>query len=483
MIDSSLPSPNLQQLREAGIVTYRFPLWAAGLVMALVLTPSVALAQSTDTASPASTRDESIRTVRELRLKNKPEEAIQASFRGLKEFPNDPDLLEELRKSVRQTLQANRHRDPQFQARIMAMTPSDVLALYHEVLVKIQAHYVDADKVTTTRLFSQGLEEYLAALGDPNFVAQHTKGMDEPILGRFRENLRKIWIGREVTSPRQACDLVAEIGATSKRALGIRTINAVVCEFICGACNCLDEYSSYLSASQYMTDLTGPHQMSVHVRPEEGGVVAYMRISHFQPSTPQEVESALKDLTAMGMTRALVLDLRGNAGGLFPAAVKTAEKFLPGGIIVTAQGQHDDANKVYTSTTGNAASDLPMVVLVDGETASAAEVLAVALRDNQRAKLVGTATFGKGSVQKVITFTTAEEIDSDTGKPRPRAAVRITLARLIGPSGAPITGVGVTPDQLIPDRDRQFDAALEQAKELARRYLSRMGMMNMRIGE
>src|SRR6476620_9455653 len=105
MIDSSLPSPNLQQLREAGIVTYRFPLWAAGLVMALVLTPRVALAQSTDTASLASTRDESIRTVRELRLKNKPEEAIQASFRGLKEFPNDPDLLEELRKSVRQTLQ------------------------------------------------------------------------------------------------------------------------------------------------------------------------------------------------------------------------------------------------------------------------------------------------------------------------------------------------------------------------------------------
>jgi Peptidase family S41 len=452
--------------------------------LALALTPSLALAQSTDSASPTSTREESIRTVRELRQKNKPEEAIQASFRGLKEFPNDPDLLDELRKSVRQALQANRHRDPQFQSRIMAMTAADVLALYREVLVKIQAHYVDSEKVTTTRLFAQGLEEFLAALGDPNFVAQQVKGPDESAIGRFRDNVRKAWIGREVATPGQAFELVAEIGATSKRLLGLRTINPVVCEFICGACNCLDEYSSYLSASQYMVESAGSHQMSVHVRPEEGGV-AYMRITHFQPSTPQEVENALKDLTAMGTTRALVLDLRGNTGGLFPAAVKTAEKFLPGGIIVTAQGQHDDANKVYTSTTGNAASDLPMVVLVDGETASAAEVLAVALRDNQRAKLVGTATFGKGTVQKVITFTTAEEIDSDTGKPRPRAAVRITLARLIGPSGTPISGVGVTPDQLIPDRDRQFDAALDQAKELARRYMSRMGMMNMgmRVGD
>ena len=98
-------------------------------------------------------------------------------------------------------------------------------------------------------------------------------------------------------------------------------------------------------------------------------------------------------------------------------------------------------------------------------------MLAVALRDNRRAKLIGTATFGKGSVQKVIAFTTAEEINPATGKPRPRAAVRITLARLIAPSGNPIAGVGVTPDQLILNRDRQIEAALEQARELARHYM------------
>ena len=117
-----------------------------------------------------------------------------------------------------------------------------------------------------------------------------------------------------------------------------------------------------------------------------------------------------------------------------------------------------------------------MIVLVDHETASAAEVLAVALRDNRRAKLIGTATFGKGTVQKVISFTTAEEIDPASGKARPRAAVRITLARLIAPGGNPITGVGVTPDQLEVDPTRQFDSAMEQAAEMARRYMG-MNMM------
>jgi C-terminal peptidase prc len=268
--------------------------------------------------------------------------------------------------------------------------------------------------------------------------------------------------------------VVATIAAAAKRVLGLRTINAVLCEFICGACNSLDEYSAYLSASQYMAESLGSPQLSVQVAYEVGNV-AIMRITQFQPSTPQEVETELKKMPMMGV-KAVVLDLRGNGGGLFTAAIKTAEQFLPAGVIVTAQGPSDDANKIYTSAAGNAASDLPMIVLVDNETASAAEVLAVALRDNRRARLIGTATFGKGTVQKVISFTTAEEIDPESGKTRPRAAVRITLARLIGPGGQPITGIGVAPDQVVPNPAQQMAAALQQARELAGRYMG-MGMM------
>lgn len=455
-------------------MTYRRPLRAFGLLIAFALVPSPAFGQPTESSPIPATVDQLLQTARELRKKNRPDEAIQVCFRALTIDRTNADALEELRKSVRFALQSQRHRDASFHARIMAMTQADVLALYTEVVAKIQSHYVDVEKVTAGRLFRQGLEEYLYALTDANFVDRHLKGVDETTIARFRLNLQKAWTGRDLVTPIQAKEAVAEIAAASKRVLGMRAVNPIVCEFICGACNSLDEYSAYLSAGQYLAESSASPQMSVNVRMEEGGV-AYVQITHFQPSTPEEVENAIKTLTDMGTARAIVMDLRGNTGGLFSAAVKTAEKFLPAGIIVTAQGQHDEANKVYTSTAGNAAFDLPMIVLVDAETASAAEVLAVALRDNRRAKLIGTATFGKGTVQKVVAFTTAEEVDED-GKVKPRAAVRITLARLIAPSGNPITGVGVTPDQLIPDRERQTSAAMEQARELGRRYMGGMMM-------
>ena len=451
-------------------MTRRFSLRAFGLLVAVVLASGPAFGQSTDSASSAVTVEQLLRTARELRKKNRPDEAIQACFRALSIDRTNADALEELRKSVRFAHQAQRHRDASFDARVLAMSQADVLALYAEVLAKLQSNYVDVEKVTADRLFRQGLNEFLVALADPNFIERYLKGVDETNIIRFRTNLRKAWSGRAVANAAQAKEVVAAVGVECKRLLGVASINPVVCEFICGACNSLDEYSAYLSAGQFLAESAALPQLSVTIRLEDGGV-AYLQITHFDPSTPEEVDNALKGLANMGPVRALVLDLRGNTGGLFPAAVKTAERFLPGGIIVTAQGQHDDTNKVYTSTSGNTAFELPMIVLIDGETASAAEVVAVALRDNRRAKLIGTATFGKGSVQKVIAFTTAEEIDPATGKARPRAAVRITLARLIAPSGNPITGVGVTPDQLILNRDRQTEAALEQARELARRYM------------
>jgi hypothetical protein len=457
-------------------VTHRFALRAAGLLLAFALVPSFAHGQSTELAPTIATVEQLLDSARELRKKNRPDEAVQACFRALSIDRTSVEALDELRKSVRFALRAQRHRDVSFHARVLAMSQADVLGLYAEVVAKIQVHYVDVDKVSASRLFRQGLDEFLYALTDASFTETYLKGIDESVTARFRTNLQKAHSGREIVTVRQAVEVVAEIAAATKRHLGLRTVNPVVCEFICGACNSLDEYSAYLSAGQYLAESSGMPQLSVNVRMEDGGV-AYVQITHFQPSTPEEIDSALKNLVEMGTARAIVLDLRGNTGGLFSAAIKTAQKFLPGGIIVTAQGQHDEANKVYTSTSGNAAFDLPMVVLVDNETASAAEVLAVALRDNRRARLIGTATFGKGSVQKVLAFTTAEDIDMETGKVKPRAAVRITMARLIAPSGGPITGVGVTPDELIPNRDRQTEAALEQARELARRYMGMMGMM------
>lgn len=451
-------------------MTYRFPTRALGLALALAFSPAASFGQSTDSlSSPAATLAETARAHEKGR---RWEEAFQVWLRVLNVDKANTEARDRLPVVLRHALQSNRHRDPALLARVHAMTQAEALALYAEVLTKIQTYYVDPDKSTTARLFRQGLDEYTAALTDPQFAERYLKGVDESAVIKFRAHLQKAWVGREITTIRQAVEVVAEVGAASRRVLNLRAVNPVVAEFICGACNSLDEFSSYLAGPQYTMEPAGPPARTVEVRAHEFGVIG-MKITQFLSTTPQEVVEALKPFVMSGEARALILDLRGNTGGSFTAAVKTAEKFLPGGIIVTAQGQHEEVNKVYSSLSGAAASDIPMVVLVDGDTASAAEVLAVALRDNRRAKLIGTATFGKGSVQNVVKFSTAEEAD-DSGKPRPRAAMRITLARLIAPSGAPISGVGVTPDQIIADRDRQDELALEQARELSRRYMPMM---------
>lgn len=451
-------------------MTYRSAARAVWLTLAVAACPGLARGQSADPTLLAAPAASLADTARRHEAARQWDDAFQTWMKVLAADRAYPDARDRLAACLRNALQAHRHRDPALLSRVLAMTQAEALALYGEVLAKVQDYYVDPEKATTGRLFRQGLDEYLAALGDPAFVERYSKGVEKAAVVKFRESLQKAWAGRDVVTPRQAVEVVAALGAESRRALGFRAINPVVCEFICGACNALDEHSAFVSGFQLKGEAAG---RSVEVRPPDENVL-YLKITHFHPGTPQEVADAVKPFGMARQARALILDLRGNSGGSFTAAVKTAELFLPGGIIVTAQGPHEEVNKVYTSFSGAAASDLPMVVLVDGDTASAAEVLAVALRDNRRAKLIGTVTFGKGSVQKVVAFSTAEETDPDSGKPAPRAAVRITLARLLGPSGAPISGVGVTPDQMIADRDRQDELAMEQARELARRYVPGM---------
>ena len=114
--------------------------------------------------------------------------------------------------------------------------------------------------------------------------------------------------------------------------------------------------------------------------------------------------------------------------------------------------------------------DLPLIVLVDGATASAAEVLAGAFRDHQRATLVGTATYGKGSIQRVLQFSTGDELD-ENGKIKPRSGgIRITLGRFFSPNGQALHGGGITPHVIEPNKSLQIEAAVEQAS----RYVSGM---------
>ncbi|HTK76134.1 MAG TPA: S41 family peptidase [Gemmataceae bacterium] len=187
--------------------------------------------------------------------------------------------------------------------------------------------------------------------------------------------------------------------------------------------------------------------------------IGYLRIANFQRNTPQELESAVLRLRVEGM-KALVLDLRGNPGGVFAAAVQVAERFLPQGTIVSTQGQAKGTSKIYTVQHPFVSLEMPLVVLIDGDTASAAEVVAGALKDNNRATLVGTQTYGKGSIQCLLTLQAG-------------SGLRLTLARFFSPRGQPFTGAGVTPTYVEPRREPLRDWQLELALEHAARLLEK----------
>ncbi|MEM7765821.1 MAG: S41 family peptidase [Pseudomonadota bacterium] len=183
--------------------------------------------------------------------------------------------------------------------------------------------------------------------------------------------------------------------------------------------------------------------------------IGLLRLSQFHDKTAAQVATALDALQSDNLTplTGLVIDLRDNPGGLLDAAVAVADLFLDEGLIVSARGRSESARFEQFAQAGSLASDANIVVLVNGASASAAEVLAAALRDHQRARLVGTSTFGKGLVQTVVPL--------DQG-----GAVKLTTSRYYTPDGDFIDNRGLTPDLVVRMRDgdagdRQLDAALD----------------------
>lgn len=166
----------------------------------------------------------------------------------------------------------------------------------------------------------------------------------------------------------------------------------------------------------------------------------YLRISAFQADTANDFEQQLDKLQAQAAgskgLQGLVLDLRSNPGGLLTSAVQIADDLLEKGGIVSTRGRNPVADTSFNATPGDRMRGAPVVVLVDAGSASASEVLAAALRDNQRAQVVGSRTFGKGSVQTVLPL--------DNGD-----AVKLTTARYYTPSGKSIQARGIEPDVVL----------------------------------
>ncbi len=165
--------------------------------------------------------------------------------------------------------------------------------------------------------------------------------------------------------------------------------------------------------------------------------IEYVRLRQFQEQTSNDLETALEKYAKEGKIQGLVLDLRNNPGGLLTSAVEVTEKFLePGKLVVYTEGRVRNQNMRFSSNAKRSFTDFPVVVLVNQGSASASEIVAGALQDYGRAVVLGTQSFGKGSVQTIIPLSDG-------------SGLRLTTAKYFTPKGRSIHGKGITPDILV----------------------------------
>ena len=193
--------------------------------------------------------------------------------------------------------------------------------------------------------------------------------------------------------------------------------------------------------------------------------VGYIRLTNFQKTTARDFDAALWDLHRQGM-RALIVDVRGNPGGLLSASVEVADRFVTSGTIVTTRGRNTMENYTHRANLERTWR-VPLVVLVDENSASASEIFAAAIRDHKRGKIVGTRSYGKGSVQGIFPLNVSG------------GGVRLTTAKFYSPTGQAISEVGVNADYEVvqqgkvnSDSSDEFednDAGMRMGIEVARR--------------
>jgi carboxyl-terminal processing protease len=208
------------------------------------------------------------------------------------------------------------------------------------------------------------------------------------------------------------------------------------------------------------------------IDPQRG--VAYLKLTSFQKTTSRDIDTALWKLHREGM-RSLIIDVRGNPGGLLTASVDVADKFVTDGVLVSTRGRSAREDFDYKARRVGT-WQVPLVVLIDRDTASASEIFAGAIRDHHRGEVVGERSYGKGSVQGIFPL-------EGHG-----AGIRLTTAKFYGPSGQAISKQGVTPSIAVqttakpdstgqfvvdtPARDTVLIAGIDAAKRLAMPELS-----------
>lgn len=373
---------------------------------------------------------------------------------------NQPRLRERFLVCLRHAHRRYRLDDPSFQYQVsMLKWPTESLEFYKDVLLKVQDSYPDPAKKDLTRLFREGLVELRLALEDKQFRVFHFRGMEPaPMrLAGFLEYLR----GREgdrtaITSREQAAEETRRVARRAAKELRLN-VRVAVAEMACGVCNSLDEYSFYLTQS-YLAAPGRDEKSVVEAKMLRETGIGYLRLDRFvEGSTLEELDAAISQLAGQGM-KALVLDLRFNDGGSLREAVYTAARFIPSPKLIAATS--GKVNDEHRSAAAMGVHEMPLIVLVEGSTASAAELLAAALKAHKRAELIGQPTFGKSLIQKTILLARA-----------PYGAVRVTWAQFYVPNPLDPTKLqdlakigGVAPTTRVEGEDAQLTAAVERAR-------------------
>jgi len=338
-------------------------------------------------------------------------------------------------------------RDPGTAKDAAAPLPLDELRTFTEVFSRIKSDYVEP--VQDKKLLEDAVQGMLAGL-DPHSAyldADSFKDMRVETEGQFGG------LGIEVTMENGFVKVVSPIEDTPAARAGLKTGDLIIR---------LDEKAvkglSLTDAVRMMrgkpgTDITltvvreGASKplkitvtravikiQSVKSRMLDPGY-GYVRITQFQAGTDKSLIEAVKKLEKenKGNLRGLVLDLRNNPGGVLNSAVGVSDAFLDKGLIVYTEGRVPDSRMRLSATPGDVINGAPMVVLINGGSASASEIVAGALQDDKRAVIMGTKSFGKGSVQTIIPISNG-------------GALKITTARYYTPSGRSIQALGIVPD-------------------------------------
>jgi len=340
------------------------------------------------------------------------------------------------------------------------------LALYRSVLDRVRTSYVDP--INNGELIDNSLKGMLTGL-DPHsdyMTEQEYQEMQDDTAGEFAG------IGAELTRNDSHPVVVSPIDDTPAARAGIQAGDIIL--------RINGQITDGMSLKDVVSALRGPPDTQVKitiarrndppfevsltravikvasVKPQlEPGGIGYIRITSFTETTQHDLTRALDDLRnqAGGHFQGFVLDLRNDPGGLLDQAVRVAGDFLDGGTTVSIRGRSADDNRVFPApSNGDRIKGVPMVVLINGASASAAEIVAGALQDRQRAEVLGTQSFGKGSVQTII------PLDG-------HGALRLTTARYYTPSGRSIQGTGITPDRIVEQPKSAKTAEAEIVRE------------------